>query len=69
MWAGGDLVFLVAMILAVVAWLRAEEAEGRRMDAVLDQREARASRTRTDPISDPAIRGSLDTQTAGRLEP
>ncbi len=69
MWAGGDLVFLVAMILAVVAWLRAEEAEGRRMDAVLDHRAARASRARADPISDPATRGSLDTQAAGRPEP
>ena len=69
MWAGGDLVFLIAMVLAVIAWLRSEEVEGRRMDALLDHREARASRTRADPISDPATRGSLDTQAAGRLEP
>jgi cytochrome c oxidase assembly factor CtaG len=37
MWAGGDLVFLLAMILAVWVWLRAEEAEGRRVDARLDR--------------------------------
>jgi putative copper resistance protein D len=44
MWAGGDLVFLVALILAVSVWLRAEEAEGRRVDARLDREAARASR-------------------------
>jgi putative copper resistance protein D len=37
MWAGGDLVFLVAVVLAVRTWLRAEEAEGRRVDALLDR--------------------------------
>lgn len=37
MWAGGDLVFLVAIVLAVGVWLRAEEAEGRRVDALLDR--------------------------------
>jgi cytochrome c oxidase assembly factor CtaG len=44
MWAGGDAVFLVAMISAIVAWLRSEEAEGRRVDALLDQRETQARR-------------------------
>jgi putative copper resistance protein D len=44
MWVGGDLVFLIAMILAVAVWLRAEEAEGRRVDARLDREEARAAR-------------------------
>ncbi len=44
MWAGGDVVFLVAMVAAIVAWLRAEEAEGRRVDAVLDHQEAQARR-------------------------
>jgi putative copper resistance protein D len=42
MWAGGDLIFLVALIIAVGAWLRSEEAEGRRVDDRLD----RAARTR-----------------------
>jgi putative copper resistance protein D len=42
MWAGGDLVFLLAMVVTMVAWLRAEEAEGRRVDALLD-RQARAT--------------------------
>jgi cytochrome c oxidase assembly factor CtaG len=44
MWAGGDAVFLVAMVAAIVAWLRAEEAEGRRVDAVLEHQEAQARR-------------------------
>jgi putative copper resistance protein D len=42
MWAGGDLVFLLAMVVTMIAWLRAEEAEGRRVDALLD-RQARAA--------------------------
>jgi putative membrane protein len=45
MWAGGDAIFLLAMILAVWVWLRAEEAEGRRVDARLD-RERAAARAR-----------------------
>lgn len=44
MWVGGDLVFLVALILAVWVWLRAEEAEGRRIDAQLDRAAAQAAR-------------------------
>jgi putative membrane protein len=41
MWVGGDAAFLVAMLIAVWVWLRAEEREGRRIDAKLD-REASA---------------------------
>jgi putative copper resistance protein D len=37
MWVGGDAAFLVAMLLAVWIWLRAEEREGRRVDAKLDR--------------------------------
>ncbi len=47
MWAGGDLVFLVAMILALWVWLRAEEAEGRRADARLDRQLERDRAART----------------------
>ncbi len=36
MWVGGDLLFLVGLILALWVWLRAEEVEGRRVDARLD---------------------------------
>jgi putative membrane protein len=43
MWAGGDLLFLIAMILALWVWLRAEEAEGRRADAKLDREAAAAA--------------------------
>ena len=41
MWAGGDLLFLTGLILALWVWLRAEEAEGRRADARLDREQAR----------------------------
>jgi putative copper resistance protein D len=41
MWAFGDLVFVIALVGAVAAWLRAEEREGRRIDARLE----RAGRT------------------------
>lgn len=41
MWAGGDLVFLTALVLGVAAWLRAEEVEGRRQDALADREQAR----------------------------
>lgn len=44
MWAGGDLVFLIALVLAVWVWMRAEEAEGRRVDARLDRERQRAAR-------------------------
>jgi cytochrome c oxidase assembly factor CtaG len=35
MWGGGDLLFLVPVLLAVVAWFSAEEARGRAIDARL----------------------------------
>ena len=41
MWIGGDLVFLIALILAVWVWMRAEEREGQRVDAQLAREEAR----------------------------
>jgi putative copper resistance protein D len=44
MWAGGDMMFLIALLLAVWVWLRAEEAEGRRVDAQLDREEARKAK-------------------------
>ena len=43
MWAGGDLVFFIAMVLAVMTWLRSEEIEERRMDALLDHQAARSA--------------------------
>ncbi len=36
MWAGGDGVFLIALVLALAGWLKAEEAEGRRQDMLAD---------------------------------
>jgi len=46
MWVGGDAAFLVGLLLAVWVWLRAEEVEGRRVDARLD-REAEAALRRS----------------------
>ena len=44
MWAGGDALFLIALILAVRAWLGHEDAEGKRLDGRLDREAVRASR-------------------------
>ncbi|CAN5601650.1 cytochrome c oxidase assembly protein [soil metagenome] len=52
MWLGGDLLFFVAVVLAVRAWMRAEDERGARMDARLDRERARgeaASNRRTTP--------------------
>jgi cytochrome c oxidase assembly factor CtaG len=43
MWAGGDLIFLIGMGLALWVWLRSEEREGRLADARLDRELARSS--------------------------
>jgi putative copper resistance protein D len=52
MWAGGDLVFFLAVVLAVGVWLRAEEAEGRRLDSVL-LREARQAAPQRPSVPEP----------------
>jgi putative copper resistance protein D len=44
MWAGGDGVFLIALVLALAGWLKAEEAEGRRLDMLADMDTASAQR-------------------------
>ena len=44
MWAGGDMMFLIAMILALWVWLRAEEQAGRLADEKLDREEALRAR-------------------------
>jgi putative membrane protein len=46
MWVGGDFVFLTALLLAVWVWLRAEDREGKRIDAQLDREEARKAKLR-----------------------
>ncbi len=53
MWAGGDLVFLLAMVVTMVAWLRAEDAEGRRVDDLLD-RHARSAAGHPASLAAPA---------------
>lgn len=42
MWAGGDAAFVLALVLAVAAWLRHEERETRREDARLARQRAAA---------------------------
>jgi putative copper resistance protein D len=44
MWVGGDGLFLVAVVAMVAAWMRAEEAEGRRVDARLGREGVRKAR-------------------------
>jgi putative membrane protein len=52
MWAGGDLVFLIMLVLSVGTWLRAEEVEGRRIDAQLErEREAAEGASALDAVS------------------
>ncbi|MBA2254806.1 MAG: cytochrome c oxidase assembly protein [Chloroflexi bacterium] len=51
MWAGGDLLFLGALGIAIWAWLKAEDAKGRRHDARLDRE--RASRDRAASAEQP----------------
>jgi putative membrane protein len=41
MWLGGVMMLFIALAFAVWVWLRAEEAEGRRVDAQLDRELAR----------------------------
>lgn len=44
MWAGGDAAFLIAMIVALWIWLRAEEHAGKLADEKLDREEALRTR-------------------------
>ena len=46
MWVVGDALFLVALIVAVRAWLRADEVEGRRIDERLDRERSAGERER-----------------------
>jgi putative copper resistance protein D len=57
MWAGGDALFLTALLLALASWLRAEEAEGKRQDAIADRELERAARAGSVPV---APRGSAE---------
>jgi putative copper resistance protein D len=45
MWAGGDAAFLIALIVALWVWMRAEERAGRIADEKLDREEALRSHT------------------------
>lgn len=64
MWAGGDGFFLAALILALAAWLRAEEAEGRRQDAIADREADRAARASTKAAT--AAAASTTGESAGQ---
>lgn len=54
MWVVGDGLFLIGLILAVAVWLKAEEAEGERLDAQLDREEARKARLTAAQATDSA---------------
>jgi putative copper resistance protein D len=54
MWAGGDAIFLLAMVLALAAWLRAEDAEGKRLDARLDREAAAATAASASALRPPS---------------
>jgi hypothetical protein len=41
MWAAGDLIFLVPLLLLTLTWFRAEEEKGRLHDEKLDRERAR----------------------------
>lgn len=56
MWVGGDLAFLIGVILAVWVWMRAEEDEGRRVDARLDRQQTREAAARDVAARDAAAR-------------
>jgi cytochrome c oxidase assembly factor CtaG len=51
MWVGGDAMFMMGLILALGAWLRAEEVEGRRADDRMDREQAAAARARARAVS------------------
>ncbi|MDQ3870390.1 MAG: cytochrome c oxidase assembly protein [Chloroflexota bacterium] len=44
MWVAGDVLFVVPLVLAVAAWLKAEEEKGARLDAQLARRRAAEER-------------------------
>jgi hypothetical protein len=48
MWAGGDAAFLIAMIVALWIWLRAEERAGQLADEKLDREAALRARPTAD---------------------
>jgi hypothetical protein len=58
MWAGGDAAFLIAMIVALWIWLRAEEVAGKLADEKLDREDA--LRTRLAPASSPPAQAPGD---------
>lgn len=51
MWAGGDLAFVVALVLMVGAWLRHEEREGQREDFRLARQKAARQRAARDGVA------------------
>ena len=42
MWGAGDIILLVALVLAIAAWLRAEEKRSRRIEERAARRDERA---------------------------
>lgn len=67
MWAGGDMVFLIALVLALAGWLKAEEAEGRRQDMLADMDAAAAKRTAA-KAAQAGLRNADSTEVAAGVE-
>jgi cytochrome c oxidase assembly factor CtaG len=58
MWVFGDLGFIVALILAVAAWLRHEDREGKRLDQRIERERAReATLARAETVRDTGAGG------------
>jgi putative copper resistance protein D len=66
MWVFGDGLFLIGLVLAVAVWLKAEEAEGKRLDDQLDREAVRKAQRQTAPDTAPqaAISAQPATQPA-----
>jgi cytochrome c oxidase assembly factor CtaG len=66
MWAGGDGIFVLALVLAVAAWLRHEERENKREDARLAR--AKAARKKAAEAATVAKAATASTEAATTTE-
>jgi putative membrane protein len=64
MWAGGDLLFLIGLGVAIWLWLNEEDAKGRRHDAKLDREQV--ARERAGSVARPADAPATVAATAGK---
>jgi cytochrome c oxidase assembly factor CtaG len=69
MWAGGDGLFLIGLVLALAAWLKAEEAEGRRLDLIADRKADREAGAAGVAGVAGVARGAVPVNVGSALEP